>query len=171
MQVMFFCCPCSQEERKRIESKDKATEAIRDRNALHITLLDEAPEDSIMAKLVEFGPGAEEAESGIPNRPLFDSEKNPARKGPKKRSRPDKPDPSDLLAETLRTNTRMRIDPFIQASSHFSQKPAFPLRNPSLARKVKAGDVEVSKPSTGDTAASPKASSAAGLVEYGSDSD
>ncbi|KAI5814940.1 CWC16 protein [Pyronema omphalodes] len=106
-------------ERKVLEQKAATTEAIRDRAGLHIELLDEAPEDVIRAKMVEFGPDYNQKILDAQAKPLFSSKSDTNQpppssqnKGKLKRELAMEKTKQNLQKELLR-NTRLAIDPFL----------------------------------------------------------
>ncbi|KAH8549280.1 CWC16 protein [Umbelopsis sp. PMI_123] len=92
------------------EKKDK----LRDKMSLHIDLVDEHPDDDIRAKLTEFADpviaSAEKRKIEAEVSPLFS-----------KRRRGINASAKDDLASRLVTQTRKKVDPFLQISTSFAQ--------------------------------------------------
>lgn len=105
-------------ERKELQAKLAATEAIRDRAGLAIELLDEIPEDAQRAKLVEFGPDYSQRIEKAHSRPLFripESAKKPLGHNStgKTKAQISADATKEKLQSDLRQNTRARVDPFL----------------------------------------------------------
>lgn len=105
-------------ERKEIQDKSAATEAIRDRVGLAIRLLDEIPEDAQKAKMVEFGHGYTQRIEQAHSRPLFPISEPGGKSLPKCSTGKTKAQiAADATREKLQSeliqNTRARVDPFL----------------------------------------------------------
>ena len=115
-----------QAERKVLQEKAAATEAIRDRAGLAIALLDESPLDAQRAQLVEFGPDCEQMIRQARSKPLFGDcnqavgSRQGAVKGTPKSTLKGKLKSEQSIERTRETlqkdlmrNTRAAIDPFL----------------------------------------------------------
>ncbi|KAF8535980.1 CWC16 protein, partial [Trichophaea hybrida] len=104
-------------ERKVLNEKAAAAEAICDRAGLSIELLDEAPEDGLRAKLIEFGPDYEQKILDAHTKPLFEKEQETRRNivssAGKLKSQQAVEKTKENLQKDLMRNTRVAIDPFL----------------------------------------------------------
>ncbi|OAX85488.1 hypothetical protein ACJ72_00120 [Emergomyces africanus] len=114
-------------ERKRRETAQGVTEALRDRMSLGIELLEESEGDRVRAGMVDFAPADNNTVGGAVARrviakPLFETKSLPTtppdRRRDKKGRRPKKPEViaaerKALLQQELSGNTRAAVDPFL----------------------------------------------------------
>lgn len=105
-------------ERKELQNKSAATEAIRERIGLATELLDETPEDVQRAKMVEFGFSNTQSIKQAHSRPLFPIPEPVGKYSPKCSTAKTKAqiaadDTREKLQIELRQNTRARVDPFL----------------------------------------------------------
>lgn len=148
-----------QTQRKELQAKHAATEAIRDRAGLHIELLDEIPEDARRAGLVEFGPDYGQMIESARAKPLFptlstttalDSAKGTGagrNSVGKTKAQLAVEAAREKLQSELRQNTRARVDPFL-----VYDKPRPVLGLKLLKRKL--AETEVGSPPGGESDAS-----------------
>ncbi|KAH0614876.1 uncharacterized protein H6S33_000512 [Morchella sextelata] len=107
-------------ERKELQEKSAATEAIRERAGLAIELLDEIPEDAQKAKLIEFGPDYSQKIDQAHSKPLFPVPE-PVKRilGQSSTGKTKAQTAADTTRERLQTqlrqNTRARVDPFLHS--------------------------------------------------------
>lgn len=111
----------SQQLRRKFRDQKKVEKAnvekanqLKDKMSLHIDLVDEHPDDEIRAKLIEFEDpviaAAEKRKKDAEVSPLFS-----------KRRRDTKGGAKDVLASRLVTQTRRKVDPFLQTANSFGQ--------------------------------------------------
>ncbi|GAB5591813.1 Protein saf4 [Umbelopsis nana] len=101
-------------DQKRIDKANlEKKEQLRDKMSLHIDLVDEHPDDHVKAKLTEFADpvitGAEKRKAQVQVGPLFSKRTLSASSGSAKED----------LATRLVTQTRKKVDPFLQGSTSF----------------------------------------------------
>ncbi|KAA8909316.1 CWC16 protein [Sphaerosporella brunnea] len=106
-------------ERKVLNEKAAAAEAICDRAGLSIELLDEIPEDAQRAKLIKFGdPSHEQKIFEAHSKPLFDNQRDRlpdthTQTKSKLKSQQAREKTKELLQKDLVRNTRAALDPFL----------------------------------------------------------
>ncbi|KAL6230787.1 hypothetical protein BDW75DRAFT_58018 [Aspergillus navahoensis] len=145
-------------ERKVLEKKEGAKEALKDKMSLGIEIVDEVEEDALRAGMVEFEDGASGAGVGTRAKPMFEPvSSRPHRVDEKMKGKgkgnSGKRKTADLVAERkalfrseLAGNTRAAIDPFlngIEDSAHVWE--------PEVKKRKMPGKIEGKKAEEGAT--------------------
>ena len=107
-------------ERKVRNRNAETTEALQERIGIGFDLLDETENDKTRAKLIDFGDsGTDDLSTKAHLKPLFHDPKITNTTKPKQGRTISQP--KDLLHQSLATNTRAVLDPFLQPSSKLDQ--------------------------------------------------
>lgn len=155
-------------DRKLRQSKERITEALKDRMSLGMDLLEETESDRRRAGFVEFGAiDNQTAVTRATNKPLFNGSSN-VLKDPIKDRRADKAavktaQSKELLRKELGNNTRAVLDPFLQPDRSYA---ATAISKPSIKRR----SYVLNEPETADSQVSHSPpTGAVPLVDYDSE--
>ncbi|KAL4752725.1 hypothetical protein BDW72DRAFT_57845 [Aspergillus terricola var. indicus] len=186
-------------ERKVLEKKEGIKEALKDKMSLGIEIVDEAEEDAVRARMVEFEDDASGAGLSTRAKPMFEpgmSRPSGTDKKMKGKGSSGKRKTADLVAERkalfrseLAGNTRAAVDPFLNGtvdSAHVWEPEVKKRKTPGKADGKKAeegatsGGSDTQAKSTRSNVlegqkevpvAKQSAPQAVALVDYGSDSE
>ncbi|RTE76082.1 hypothetical protein BHE90_009458 [Fusarium euwallaceae] len=146
------------QERKERERTAAATENLQDRMSLGIDIVPATEEDSRRAALVDFGPVDENGRDRALSKPLFKSDKTPAKSSSKLKTEKEASKRKETLVSELLGNTRASTDPFLLNNR---SEPKGTSRLPGLKRK------RPQEPEAPSKAQAQEATT--GLVDYDSD--
>ncbi|RSL62952.1 hypothetical protein CEP51_013387 [Fusarium floridanum] len=146
------------QERKERERTAAATENLQDRMSLGIDIVPATEEDSRRAALVDFGPADENGRDRALSKPLFKSDKTPAKSSSKLKTEKEASKRKETLVLELLGNTRASTDPFLLNNR---SEPKGTSRLPGLKRK------RPQEPEAPSKAQAQEATT--GLVDYDSD--